>query len=99
MPYKQTNTPCVVRLIPLRGLAPALLAQCQALRAEAGRLWTDLVTLHAQARAGTLAQRRRVAAGDQRRPVRPAQPERAGALPEVRRQCCHRHRAPRAGTG
>jgi putative transposase len=51
MPYKQTNTPCVVRLIPLRGLAPALLAQCQALRAEAGRLWTDLVTLHAQARA------------------------------------------------
>ena len=26
-------------------------AQCQAVRAEAGRLWTDLVTLHAMARA------------------------------------------------
>jgi putative transposase len=30
---------------------PATLAQCQALRAQAGRLWTDLVTLHTQARA------------------------------------------------
>jgi putative transposase len=40
-----------VRLIAWRGLSPATLAQCQALRAEAGRLWTDLVTLHAQARA------------------------------------------------
>ena len=27
------------------------MAQCQALRAEAGRLWTALVTLHAHARA------------------------------------------------
>ena len=35
---------------PLRGLDSATLAQCQALRQEAGRLWTDLVTLHAQAR-------------------------------------------------
>jgi putative transposase len=50
MPYTQTRTSCVVRLVPLRGLSPATRAQCQALRAEAGRLWTDLVTLHAQAR-------------------------------------------------
>jgi len=40
-----------VRLIPLRGLCAAPLSPCQALRAEAGRVWTDLLTLHAQARA------------------------------------------------
>jgi putative transposase len=51
MPYKQTTTHCVVRLVALRGLFPATFAQCQALRAEAGRLWTDLVTLHSLARA------------------------------------------------
>jgi len=50
MPYKQTDTHCVVRLVALRGLTVATLAQCQTLRAEAGRLWTDLVTLHTQAR-------------------------------------------------
>ena len=50
MPYKHTRTQCVVRLVALRSLSPTLLAQCQALRAEAGRLWTDLVTLHTQAR-------------------------------------------------
>jgi putative transposase len=50
MPYKQTNTLCVVRLLALRAHDPATLAQCQALRAEAGRLWTDLVALHTQAR-------------------------------------------------
>jgi hypothetical protein len=51
MPYKQTATHCVVRLVALRSLDSATRARCQALRAEAGRLWTDLVTLHAQARA------------------------------------------------
>ena len=51
MPYKQTKTQCVVRLISLRGLSAVQLSQCQALRQEAGRLWTDLLTLHAQARA------------------------------------------------
>jgi len=60
MPYKQTATHCVVRLVALCGLASATRAQCQALRAEAGRLWTDLVTLHAQARA----QGRWLSAGD-----------------------------------
>ncbi len=51
MPYKQTATHCIVRRVALRDLASAMRAPCQALRAEAGRLWTDLVTLHAQARA------------------------------------------------
>jgi putative transposase len=51
MPFKQSKTHCVVRLIPLRALPPATLAQGEALRLEAGRLWTDLVSLHAQARA------------------------------------------------
>src|SRR5215831_8475334 len=50
MPYKQTSTQCLVRLVAVRGLSPATLVQCQALRAEAGRVWTDLLTLHAQAR-------------------------------------------------
>ena len=49
MPYKQTATQCLVRLVALRGLSSATLVQCQALRAEAGRVWTDLLTLHAQA--------------------------------------------------
>jgi hypothetical protein len=40
MPYKQTSTQCVVRLVALRGLCAAQLSQCQALRAEAGRLRT-----------------------------------------------------------
>src|SRR5262245_60518623 len=51
MPYKQATTHCVVRLVALHGLAPAMLAQCQAPRLQAGRLWTYLVSLHAQARA------------------------------------------------
>ena len=73
MSYKQTATQCVVRLVALRGLSPAQRSQCQALRAEAGRLWAGLVRLHTQARsAGAVAGRGRVGAGDQRRPVRPA---------------------------
>jgi len=45
------TTHCIVRLVALRGLSAATRAQCQALRAEAGRLWTDLVAMHTQARA------------------------------------------------
>jgi putative transposase len=51
VPYKHARTQCVVRLVALRGLSPATLVQCQALRAEAGRVWTDLLRLHTQARA------------------------------------------------
>jgi len=51
MPFKQATTHCVVRLVALRGLSPATLVQCQALRLQAGRLWTDLLTHHAQAQA------------------------------------------------
>jgi putative transposase len=50
MPYKQSATACVVRLVALRGLSAATVVQCQVLRQEAGRLWTDLVRMHAQAR-------------------------------------------------
>src|SRR5499427_9042897 len=51
MPYKHTSTQCVVRLVALRGLSSTTLAQCAALRQEAGRLWTALVQLHGAARA------------------------------------------------
>jgi putative transposase len=51
MAYKQATTACVVRLVTLRGLSATTLARCQTLRAEAGRLWTDLVRRHAAARA------------------------------------------------
>jgi hypothetical protein len=50
MPYRTRDTELRVHLITLRVLSSALLAQCQALRQEAGRLWTDLVERHAQAR-------------------------------------------------
>src|SRR5262245_27683305 len=60
VPYKQTTTHCVVRLVALSGLSPSTLAHCQVLRQEAGRLWTDLVSVRAQARA----QGRRLSAGE-----------------------------------
>jgi putative transposase len=51
MPYRTSATRCIVRLIPLRRLSAAPLAQCAALRQEAGRCWTDLVAAHQRARA------------------------------------------------
>jgi hypothetical protein len=52
MPYRQADTACVVRLVPLRpaSLSAMTRTQCEALRVEAGRLWTDLVRLHAAGR-------------------------------------------------
>src|SRR5258708_34937794 len=50
MPYKQTTTAYVVRLVMLRGLSATTLDRWQALRADAGRLWTALVHLHVAAR-------------------------------------------------
>jgi hypothetical protein len=50
MPYQLTTPACVGRLVTLRGRSATTLARCQALRAEAGRLWTDLVQLHGAAR-------------------------------------------------
>lgn len=52
MPYRQAETACVVRLAPLRltSLSATTRAPCEALRIEAGRLWTVLVRLHADGR-------------------------------------------------
>ncbi len=46
MPYRARTTQCVVRLVALRHLCATTLAQCAALRQEAGRCWTDLVAAH-----------------------------------------------------
>jgi hypothetical protein len=64
MPYKQTNMRCVVRLVGLRGLSPVQRSQCQALRQEAGRLWSDRVTLHTQARTRGRTQGRWLSASE-----------------------------------
>ncbi len=69
MPYKRTSTPCVVRLVALRGLSTAQRSQCQALRAEAGHLWTDLMSLHTQ----TSAQGRWLSAGELERATKGGQ--------------------------
>src|SRR5262249_38183800 len=96
MPYRTARTECVVHLITLPFLPPATAAQCQALRQEAGRLWTALVALHAQARVqGTWLE-----AGDLEHATKGGQqPDRAGVVPEVRRQRRCRHRAPAPGGG
>jgi len=51
MPYRAGVTQCVVRLVALRRLSAARLAQCAALRQEAGRCWTDVVAAHQAGRA------------------------------------------------
>src|SRR6266851_3179047 len=50
MPYRTAGAECLVHLIMLRALPLATVMRCHALRQEAGRLWTDLVEMHSQAR-------------------------------------------------
>ena len=78
MAYRQTTTACVVRLLTAGSPASAATpAQCQALRAEAGGCWTDLVTLHAQ--------RARRDSGS--RPASWSRRPRAGSTPCTARAC------------
>jgi putative transposase len=58
MGYKQTATTCTVQLVPYRALSAQTAAQCEALRREAGRCWTDMVQAHVASRDGAwLAER------------------------------------------
>jgi putative transposase len=52
MGYKKTETNCVVHIIPLRGLNQKQVTQCEAIRREAGRCWTDMVAAHVASRGG-----------------------------------------------
>jgi len=52
MGYRSTNTNCIVRIIPLRGLSASQEALCQFLREEAGRCWTDMLNAHIESRGG-----------------------------------------------
>src|SRR5258708_6977544 len=49
--YRASAAEWVVRLLALRRLSATMLAQCAALRREAGRCWTVLVTAHQAGRA------------------------------------------------
>src|SRR5689334_22501580 len=51
MGYKTSDTNCVVRLVPL-DLSGAQERQCEALRREAGRAWTDMLKAHIESRSG-----------------------------------------------
>ena len=76
MPYRTARTECRVHLVMLRHLPATTLAQCQTLRQEAGRLWTGLVAMHAQARlAGQWPPGWRTGESDEGRAVRPGQPD------------------------
>ena len=91
MPDKQTSTQCVVRLVALRGLSPATLLHCQALRGEAGQVWTDLVTLLTQSRT----EGRRLSAGEFEQGSSSRRP-RVGSTPSIARACrrCARNPTP-----
>src|ERR671926_79911 len=51
MRYKTSETNCVVRLVPL-DLNHSQEIQCEALRREAGRAWTDMLKTHIKSRPG-----------------------------------------------
>src|SRR5262249_61042477 len=95
MPYRTRATPCVVRLLPLRSLWAAILAQCAALRAEAAgpepaALEPDQLAPETPSGFGPdaapLARGQRDGAGDQGWPLCPPPPHRPGALPAVPRE-------------
>jgi len=50
--YRKTQTTCVVRIIPLRGLNKTQKELCSSLRREAGRCWTDILHAHIESRSG-----------------------------------------------
>ena len=50
--YRKTQTACVVRIVPLRGLKKAQFELCGLLRREAGRCWTDMLHAHIESRSG-----------------------------------------------
>ncbi len=52
MGYRSTNTNCIVRIIPLRGLSAKQEALCKSLREEAGCCWTDMLNAHIESRGG-----------------------------------------------
>ncbi len=52
MGYRLSQTNCIARLIPLRGLSPQQEALCEFLRKEAGRCWTDMLNAHIESRSG-----------------------------------------------
>jgi len=52
MGYRRSETNCIVRLLPLRNLNNRTEAQCQALRREAGRCWTEMLHAHLESRGG-----------------------------------------------
>jgi hypothetical protein len=51
MGYKVSGTTCVVRLVPL-AVNRDQAKQCEALRREAGRCWSDMVAAHVASRSG-----------------------------------------------
>ena len=52
MGYRSSQTNCIVRIIPLRGLSAQQEALCKVLREEAGRCWTDMLYAHIESRNG-----------------------------------------------
>jgi putative transposase len=51
MGYRSSQTNCIVRILPLRGLSTEQEALCLHLREEAGRCWTDMLDAHIKSRS------------------------------------------------
>ena len=52
MGYRSSQTNCIVRIIPLRGLSAQQEALCKMLREEAGLCWTDMLNAHIESLNG-----------------------------------------------